>query len=122
MIMPEFGINSGVTTNPVYQWQVDDGLGGGFVDILAGPIYSGFNSDTLGITGGLALMDGYQYRVIVYGDCAPNDTSDAVTLTVYEKPEILSQPTDSTICENDNATFGVDAGAYDQPILPVAGG
>ncbi len=111
----EFGINSGLTTAPIYQWQVDDGMGGGFADILAGPIYSGFDSDTLRIAGGLSSMDGYRYRVVVYGDCTPNDTSDVVTLTVYEKPEILSQPADSTICEYDNATFGVFAGATTTP-------
>ncbi len=108
-----FGIDAGVTTSPVYRWQVNDG--GGYVDVVASAIYSGEDTDTLNITGAPSSMTGYEYQVIVSGTCAPDATSGEATLIVWEKPEIIAQPQDSTICESGGASFGVDAGMTTNP-------
>src|SRR5690606_392185 len=66
-------------------------------------------TNTLSITAGNTGMDGYLYRCIVSGTCAPNDTSASALLTINRLPAITGQPVDSTICEFNTATFGVDA-------------
>ncbi|TVZ09508.1 CHU domain-containing protein [Cellulophaga sp. RHA_52] len=55
-------------TNLLYQWQVDDQSGSGFVDIddtNTSDIYTGSTTPTLTLTGITITQDGYQYRVIV---------------------------------------------------------
>ncbi len=52
-----------VSTDPQYQWQVDDGTG--FVDISDGGIYSGATTNTLSLTRVKTTEDGNQYRVLV---------------------------------------------------------
>ncbi|MDH3698468.1 MAG: Ig-like domain-containing protein [Flavobacteriaceae bacterium] len=60
-----------------YQWQVDDQLGGGFIDIDPSngtDIYTNSDTATLTLTGVTATENGYQYRVIITDDtflCAP---------------------------------------------------
>jgi gliding motility-associated-like protein len=103
-----FRVNPGVTTNPAYQWEVDQGSG--FNPVVPGPEYSGINDDTLQIIGGTSAMNNWQYRAIISGTCAPDAASNPAVLTVRERPEIISQPTDSTICEGSSASFTVDAG------------
>ncbi len=60
-----------------YQWQVDDGLGGGFVDLGAPSATSGLNFVMMAIGG-----NGNQYRVIVTADNnTPGDMSDDCSVT-----------------------------------------
>ena len=58
-------LTAAATTSPgvtQFQWQVDDQLGGGFVDILAAnPDYSGETSGTLNLIQAFLGFDGYDY-------------------------------------------------------------
>jgi hypothetical protein len=94
-------------TNITYRWQVN--AGSGFANISNGGMYSNATTNTLMLTAANVAMSGYQYRCIVSGTCSPNDTSAIVTLTVNSLPAIVNQPQSMTICEFDNANFGVDA-------------
>ncbi len=60
-------------------------------------------------------MDGYMFRAVISGICAPEDTSDAATLTVNERPEITSQPVSVTECEDGDVYFAVSAGVTTVP-------
>lgn len=63
------------TATITYQWQVDDQLGGGFVDLVGETADSYTVADSTG-------LDGYQYRVVVSSTGATSITSAAATLTV----------------------------------------
>jgi hypothetical protein len=90
-----------------YQWQVNPGSG--WVNATNGAVYAGATSATLSITGVTAPMNGYTYRVVVSGTCAPAVTSSIVTLTVGVNPTISSQPTNLTACVGSNANFSLTA-------------
>ncbi len=101
-----FTVNAGATSNPTYQWYYDAG---------AGPqIMTGETAATLNVTA-TSAMNGYQYEVVITGDCPSPVTSNAATLTVREKPEILTPPVDITICSGEDAVLTVDAGATTNP-------
>ncbi|MBX2903964.1 MAG: hypothetical protein KF872_10450, partial [Chitinophagales bacterium] len=67
-----------------YQWQVNDGLGWSNITAAgSNPTYGGFNSSsTLTLTGTPTSVNGYNYRVVVSGGCAPAATTVAALLTV----------------------------------------
>ncbi|SFW69678.1 Ig-like domain-containing protein, partial [Cellulophaga fucicola] len=94
---PETFTVTATGTELIYQWQVDDQLGGGFVDIddaNTSDIYTGNTSPTLTLTGITVAQDGYQYRVIVSElsyVCSPI-TSTTALLTVDVIP-----PTEPTV-------------------------
>jgi len=100
-------ILNGAGTAVAYQWQVN--TGSGFTNVANGGVYSGVTTNTLQVTGGSIAMNGYQYRCILTGDCAPPATSNTVVLTVNMPPAIILQPHDSTICDGSNATFSIAA-------------
>ena len=88
-------------TGLTYQWQ--ENTGSGFVNI------SGATSASHTIVSATAAMNGYQYRVIVSGTCAPPVTSDAALLTVNTAPAITTQPASAAVCAGNDATFSVSA-------------
>ena len=90
-----------------YQWQVNPGTG--WVNTTDGALYSGSTTATLSITGALAAMNGYTYRVVINGACTPAVTSNIVTLTIGINPTISSQPANQTVCVGSNASFSVTA-------------
>lgn len=64
-----------------YQWEVDDGLGGGFVNATGG-VYSGDTTDTLTVTDSTGL-NGYNFRCVVTSSATASPaTSVTVSLTV----------------------------------------
>jgi hypothetical protein len=95
-----------------YQWQVDDGLGGGFVNAVDGATYGGATTTTLSVTTTDISLNGYDYRCIVSstGGAAPV-TSNTATLTVNAAAVTISvQPSSTTVVEGDvPATFSVTA-------------
>ncbi len=95
----------------IYQWQLN--TGSGWNNVANDAIYSGTQTSTLNITGTLLSMDGYSYRCVVSGSCAPAVTSVPATLTVNEAPHITVQPFDATSCEGDNAIFTLTATGQD---------
>src|SRR5205085_5184632 len=95
------------------KWQEDNG--GGFNNITDGGIYSGATTATLTINPVPSSINTYKYRAVVSGTCIPSQASTAATLTINEQPEITAQPVNSTICENGNTTFTVNAGVTTTP-------
>jgi|GEM_PF-1430355 len=63
------------------RWQLDAGSGTGWVDVLAGSIYTGFNTTTLSISSLNPNMNGFRFRCILQNSCG-RDTSTVCTLTV----------------------------------------
>ncbi len=106
-----FGVNAGVTTAVAYAWQVD--MGSGFVALgdTAG-VYAGTATDELSVLNPISRYNGYEYRVVVSGTCPVPQTSNPALLLVSENPEIVSQPLDTVICENESPLFSVNSGRY----------
>jgi len=90
-----------------YQWQVDQFGNNVFVNITDNATYSGSNSQFLSISNATPAMNNYLYRCVV-GSCAPDVTSNTVTLTVNSLPIINTQPRDTFICGGNNAHFEVN--------------
>jgi hypothetical protein len=98
----------GTGTALTYQWEVNDGTG--WANVPAAAPYSGVNAATLNITAATAGMNGYQYRVIVSGTCAPSQTSSAAFLNVNFPPIITIEPAATTVtCANAPADISVVA-------------
>ncbi len=71
-----------------YQWQVDQGSG--FANLTNGESYEGTTGATLTVYNAPESMDGFTYRCIVTGNCAPV-TSEAATLSVRVRtPQTIS--------------------------------
>src|SRR5690606_39007300 len=86
-------------TNAVsYQWQVN--TGSGFNNISNGGVYSGANLVTLTITGATPSMNGYTYRCVVTGSCAPTATSNSASLTVNSTNTVSAPSSNPTLCVN----------------------
>ena len=112
------GVNTSFSVTPSftvkglnYQWQEDDGSGGGFVDIADDDLYSGSTTSVLSLTGATSELSGNQYRCNV-GDCPTAVYSYAAILTIDEM-EITSQPVEMSVCDGSDATFTVEATASD---------
>lgn len=101
-----FTINA-TGTGITYQWQVN--TGSSWMNVTNGGIYSNATTNTLLISGVSAMQNGYQYRCMVNGVCAPAATSNAAVLSVNTAPVVTSQPVNSTICMGDNTSFSVAA-------------
>ncbi|MHC1731146.1 MAG: PKD-like domain-containing protein [Bacteroidales bacterium] len=102
-----FTTDAGGTTNPHYQWYVDSGSG---MTLMPAE-----TAATLSVTA-TSGMNGYEYQAEISGDCPVPVLSDIVTLTVNEKPEIITQPADVTLCSGEDAIFTVDAGVTTNPV------
>jgi len=62
-----------------------------------------------------ASADAGTYTVIVDGTCGSPVTSNGVSLTIQEQPEVVTDPVSQTVCENTGVTFTVDAGVTTSP-------
>ena len=109
-----FTADAGITTNPIYQWYVNDNGGSGWTPAV-GARYQGATTNTLTVVSALEIMSGYQYRLRVSGSCTPYVESNAVTLTVTRQAEITQHPVSATVCETDPVTFTVNAGLTTSP-------
>lgn len=88
-----------------YQWQVSQG-GGPFLDLLDTAAYTGVNSALLNVSSAPGYMTGNQYKCKITGVddvCASN----AASLTVNPPPAVVSDPTDTAVCQGLNASFSV---------------
>jgi len=92
-----------------YQWQIFDG--GVWTNIINSTVYSGSETNTLTINNAIIDLNNAQFRCEVTNDCGVT-TSNSVTLTVYELPNITSQPVDAEICEGSDTLFGIVASGY----------
>jgi len=86
-----------------YQWQVSTG---GAFSPVSGGVYSGTNTDSLILTGVTTAMNGYVYRSIITGTCAPKDTTIVDTLHINPLPAVgITAYGNTTICPSDSASF-----------------
>ncbi len=93
-----------------YQWQESvTGCGGPWANVTNGGVYSGATSATLTITGAPTTMNGYGYRCVITGSCAPAATSNCGLLTVNTAVNISGQPVASIICAGQNTSYSVTA-------------
>lgn len=102
-----FSVNAGLTTGPTYIWQ-----------IFNGTIWEDIPGETdpdLLIPVVTSAMNGNIYRVIVNSSCGSSINSGPAILTVYEKPEILTQPKDTIVCAGANVNFSIDPGLTTGP-------
>ena len=101
-----------------YTWQVDDGLGGGFVNLTNGGFYSDVYNDTITITGD-ASISSFLYRCVAINACGSTPSGSA-ELTVNAIPAAPSGDNDS-ICDGgvvpDLAAVGTDLKWYDDAPL-----
>jgi gliding motility-associated-like protein len=88
-------------TNLTYQWRK------GNVNLLNSIKLDGVNSNTLTIRAINNSDTASNYNVIVYGICSSNDTSIMALLSVNQKPNITSEPTNQSACENDSTSFSI---------------
>ena len=95
--------------NLTYQWQVNTGTGWNNVPVTG---YSGQTTTSLIVLAPTASFNGYQYRCVVTGGCAPPVTSNAATLNILSQPVITFHPLNITRCEGINDTFIVTATGY----------
>ncbi|MFD1002641.1 immunoglobulin domain-containing protein, partial [Ohtaekwangia kribbensis] len=84
-------------TSLTYQWKKNG------VDI------SGANASTYSIPTTSTSSAG-TYTVVVSGTCSPSVTSSASVLTIREQPEIITGPSNQTVCVGQSVTFSVNAG------------
>jgi gliding motility-associated-like protein/uncharacterized repeat protein (TIGR01451 family) len=90
-------IGSGLT----YQWRK------GIINLNNSSTISGATSDTL-VINGVNLSDASaNYNVVVSGNCTPNDTSNNVSLIVNTSPNIITQPSNQTVCSGTSVSFPV---------------
>ena len=86
-----------------YQWQLSTDGGGSWNNI------SGANAATYSAGAVTAGMNGYKYRVVLNGTCAPVLNSNVATLTILPVLNITTQPSGVTVCAGANASFSVTA-------------
>lgn len=98
---------SATGTGAVYQWQ--ENTGSGFQNIGGSSPYTGSNSPALTITNISLSMQGYQYRCVVRGTCAPPAVSAAAALNVLNPVIINSSSITDTVCEGGTVKLGVRA-------------
>lgn len=100
-----FSVNV-TATNPGYQWQVHDGTG--YYNLTNTGIYSNVNTATLNISSATAGINGYGYRCVVTGVCAPVTVISATaSLTIGTAIPVVAQPANTTICSGGTAMFSV---------------
>jgi gliding motility-associated-like protein len=91
-----------------YQWQVN--TGSGWTSVINGLQYTGVLTSTLNVLAPAFAMNGYQYRCIVGGSCAPvMVTSNPATLTVNPVALITAQPANVNSCQGSTVSFQVTA-------------
>ncbi|MBL0336020.1 MAG: T9SS type A sorting domain-containing protein [Chitinophagaceae bacterium] len=92
---------SGIT----FQWQVSTDGGTTYNNISNGGVYGGATTTNLTLTGVPVTMNGYRYRCVVTGTCAPAVTSTSVLLTVATSVTVTLQPVNQTVCEGSPVSF-----------------
>jgi hypothetical protein len=91
-----------------YQWQLSVNGGVSYSNLTNNATYSGVTTNTLTITGLLAVMGSFRYRCLAVGQC--NSTaSDPGLITVYSLPILNQQPASTGTCAGNSASFSVAA-------------
>ena len=115
------GVGAGLT----YQWQESTNGGASYSNLANTAPYSGVTTATLNINPTTAAMNGYRYRCVLSGTCAPVGTvniSNGAILTVNALPNVTVTPTSG--CGGVAGTNGLlltASGASSYTWSPVAG-
>ncbi|NDD82529.1 MAG: PKD domain-containing protein, partial [Verrucomicrobia bacterium] len=88
-------------SNLNYQWQISTNNGITYTDMVNTSVYTGVNTATLQISAVSVAMNGYQYRCVVSGSCAPAAVSNWASLTVVA-PIASFTVTPANQCLNGN--------------------
>ncbi len=93
------------TGGVTYQWQISTtGIGGAYTNLANGAPYSGVTTTTLTVNPTTVGMNGYYYRCIVTGTCAPNATSNPARLSVAAGSTAGTvTPANSNVCGTTNS-------------------
>ena len=86
---------AGTGTTLTYQWQERQTPAGAWVNLTNGAPYSGVTTATLTVNPVTQLMNGYAYRCVLSGICAPVGTaniSNAAILSVNPNPNVAITP------------------------------
>lgn len=105
-----FGVDAGATEDPVFQWYLSTDNGNTWAPLADTAVYTGTHTDSLIISSAGSRFDGYRYYAEIMGNCGGSAPSADALLTVNERPEILEQPADTTVCRGIPAEFSTDAG------------
>jgi hypothetical protein len=90
-------------TGATYQWQISTDGGATWSNI------AGATSNSYSVSSVIIGMNGYHYRAVVSGTCAPPATSSDAVLTVIAPVSVTAQPTASEICSGSNTSFSATA-------------
>ncbi len=103
-------------SNNTYQWQVSTNGGGTWTNIISAgtsPLYSGWTTSTLSLSGTVISNNGYQYRAVVSSTCTTaTATSNAATLTVTAPcvaPAVTTHPINQSVVVPSGTSFSVAA-------------
>ena len=118
---------AGTGTGLTFQWQVSTaGAGGPYVNLAPGAPYAGVNTATLTINPASVALNGYYYRCVLGGTCAPfnppTNVSNGAMLTVSALPTVTVTPTSG--CGGVAGTNGLlltASGANTYTWAPIAG-
>ncbi len=114
------GVGAGLT----YQWQENTAgcTGGTWVNLTNGGAYAGVTTATLSINPANGLMNGYGYRCVLGGTCAPVNNaniSNCATLTVNPLPVVTITPV-GPVCGGVAGISGTQLSTASAPV-PVPG-
>ena len=88
-----------------YQWQLSTtGIGGAYTNLTNGAPYAGVTTSTLTVNPTVVGMNGYYFRCVVTGTCAPTVTSNPALLSVAaaSTPGAIA-PATSQVCGTTNS-------------------
>ncbi|MFC2115137.1 T9SS type A sorting domain-containing protein [Bacteroidota bacterium] len=92
-----------------YDWQESVSGGDTWQSLSSSGNYEFYQSGNLTVISAGSGMDGYQYRAIITGICAPGDTSLAAQLSIKPPPFVIMQPGNDTACVGEGASFEISA-------------
>lgn len=95
-------------TSLTYQWQESQNGGLTWNNLINVAPYTNVTTASLTLSATPVTLNGFQYRCLVGGICAPSLLTAAVSLTVNSLPAITLQPLSSTLCQGGNTSFTVN--------------
>ncbi|MES2387720.1 MAG: T9SS type A sorting domain-containing protein [Bacteroidota bacterium] len=90
-----------------YQWQLSTNGGTTYNDIVPDAVFSNVTASALTLTTPPDAFDSYKFRANVTGACNPATTTSAATLYINPSNPITAQPSDASVCVDNNTTFSL---------------
>jgi PKD repeat protein len=103
-----FSVAASSLGNLSYQWQLDSGLGSGFIDLVDAPKPYVGGALTNNLVYQPSFVDsGFKFRCKI-SRCSTEVISNEATLTVKDGPVVTAASSDQTICITGDAEFSVE--------------